>query len=131
LLRAFIDEPSKAKELLDEFYHLYITFDRHGEQTNGYRFLGNLALNNFYWMDTGYLQFYYRENWKKEYEKNLSEVPFYHDQLVPIAEQIFVALESGQIRISRRGEYQIDEHIKKVLETDQIFTLKHPGNADN
>ena len=126
LLRTFINEPSQTKELLDEFYHLYITYNRKGEFTNGYRFLGHLGLNYFYWMDRSYLQSSYGDKWQQELEKSLGEVEFYHRQLRPIAEQILEAIEQGQIRIVSRGVYQIDEQIKKDLEGDEKFQLKHP-----
>ena len=130
LLQDFINNPSKAKELLDEFYHLYCgAHNRQGELTTGYRFLGHLGLNYFYWIDEGYLRTTYGNKWRVEYEKSLKDIEFYQQQLRPIAEQILQAIINGEIKIVGKGEYYIAEQLKNELEGDNIFELTRPERS--
>lgn len=130
LLKDFIYHPSKAKELLDEFYHLYCsTYNRQGELTNGYRFLGHLGLNYFYWIDEGYLRTKYGDKWQVEYEKSLKDIEYYQQELRPVAERVLQAIREGEIKIVGRGEFNISEQIKPELETDNIFKLTHPERS--
>jgi hypothetical protein len=126
LLQDFINNPSEAKDLLDKFYHLYCSaYNRQGKLTNGYRFLGHLGLNYFYWIDEGYLKNIYGDKWQAEYEKSLKDIEHYQQQLRPIAERILKAIGQGEIKIIGKGEYLITEPLKNELETDNIFKLTH------
>ncbi|TDH26901.1 hypothetical protein EXU57_08835 [Segetibacter sp. 3557_3] len=130
LLQDFINHPQKAKDLLDKVYHLYSgTYNRQGELTTGYRFLGNLGLNYFFWIDEGYLRTTFGDSWKVEYEKSLKDIEYYHQQLKPIAEQILQAIIQGEIKIISKKEYQISNQLKKELEADSIFQLTHPSRS--
>jgi hypothetical protein len=130
LLKNFIYHPSKAKELLDEFYRLYCgTYNRQGQRTNGYRFLGHLGLNYFFWIDEDYLRTTYGNKWRVEFEKSLKHIEYYQQQLKPIAEKILQAIAKGEIKIFGKGEYDIFEQLKTELETANIYKLIHPEGS--
>jgi len=128
LLKKFINEPKKIKEYLDIFYDLYCgTFDEfRGGFSLGYIFLEHLGLNYFWWIDEHYLRYAYGWNWKSEYRKTLDNIEYYHQQLRPIAEKILKAIQLGDIKIISKGKYEITEELKRELESDKIFKLKHP-----
>jgi hypothetical protein len=127
LLKDFISHPEKSPELLDDFHRLYnISAARNGDRVNGYRFLGHLALNGVYWLNEGYLRLSYGDNWQTEYDKLIKQIPFYHQQLKPIAEKILHAIAAGEIKILSRGRYTISGQLKDQLEQDKIFQLIHP-----
>jgi len=125
----FINNPKKIKQLLDEFYYLASgAYNSQGEAVKGLRFLQNLGMNYFYWMDKGYLETNYGKKWQIEYEKNKNDFEFYHQQLKPIAVKILEAIENDDIKITGEGDYEITELLKIELESDEIFSLKHKNN---
>ena len=126
LLNQFIETEVDIDKKLDKFYSMfYGTCNRRGEMVKGYRFLGNLGLNYFYWMDEGYLSTFYSGGLQVELKKAKGDFKFYHSQLKPIAQKILRAIESNDIEIKKFGEYFITDDLKADLESDQIFKLKH------
>jgi len=82
-----------------------------------------------YWLDEGYMKANYGDNWKEEYERSFNDFKFYHDQLKPFAKEILSALDTKQIVILKDGTYKISEDLKKKLQTDKIYKLKHPDKT--
>ncbi len=126
LLNEFIETEVDIDKKLDKLYSMYFSsHNRQGDKLSGYRFLGNLGLNYFYWMDEGYLNTIYGRYWKKEQEKAADNFKFYHSQLKPTAQRILDAIENKDIEIIAFGKYSISDILKADLESDQIFKLKH------
>ena len=126
LLNQFIESSENIDQDLNQFYDLYCrTYNRMGEVQNGYKFLRNLGLNYFYWMDEGYLKTNHGGNWKIEYEKCKNDFGFYHQQLKPFAKIILEGLETNEIEILKIGDYKISNQLKSKLESDDFFQLKH------
>ena len=126
LLTQFIETEVDIDKKLDNFYSLYCrTYNRKGELENGYKFLGHLGLNYFFWMSEGYLKPSYGSKWDEELKKAKDDFEFYHSQLKPIAQKILKAIENKEIEIIKFGEYSISGDMKANLESDQIFKLKH------
>jgi hypothetical protein len=128
LLQRFLTDPGHAHLHLQELYDLYCgTLQENGEYRYQYRFLAHLGLNHLHWLEEGYLRTTQGDAWKAAYEKGLEELPFYHQQLKPFAEEILSALESGDVQISDDGTYRISDDVKARLETAQVYRLRHPG----
>jgi hypothetical protein len=126
MLIDFIEYPEKVKELLDKFYEwTYGLYNSEGKIVDGFKFLQNLGMNNFYWMDEGYLRMSYGDNWQIEYKRYKDDFEFYHKQLKPIAINILEAIDKERINIKGQGDYEITNLLKAELESDQIFELKH------
>ena len=122
----FIDHPEKAKELLNDFYHLFCGFPNENPyEPKGYKFLQNLGLNYLHWVDESYLKASYGDKWIDYYKRFESEIPDYHKQLVPIAKLILSGLQSKDIEIFEKGIYKISDTLKEQLESDKILNLKH------
>lgn len=128
LLQRFLTAPGHAHLHLQELYDLYCgTLQEDGKYRYQYRFLAHLGLNHLHWLEEGYLRTTHGDAWKAAYEKGLVELPFYHQQLKPFAEEILSALESGDIHIHDDGTYRISDDVKARLETAQVYRLRHPG----
>ncbi|WP_242202535.1 hypothetical protein [Aestuariivivens insulae] len=126
LLIDFIENPDHIKNLLDEFYCLTCdAYNSQGEIVKGFKFLQNLGMNNFYWMDQGYLKTNYGKKWQIEYKKHQDEFEYYHEQLKPIAAKVLESIDSGKVKINGQGDYEITDLLKTELESDQIFELEH------
>jgi len=126
ILIDFIERPDKIKKLLDEFYHLTCdAYNSQGEIAKGFKFLQNLGMNYFYWMDEGYLKTNYGKKWQIEYNKCKDDFGFYHEQLKPIAIKILESIDNEKIKINGQGDYEITDFLKTELESDKIFELKH------
>ncbi|HKK77067.1 MAG TPA: hypothetical protein VJ953_18455 [Saprospiraceae bacterium] len=124
-LQEFIEKPELTKDLLNEFYRLYCGIPYVNSDTpKGYKFLQNLGLNYFYWIDEAYLKLSYGKKWSEYYKKYEAEIPFYHSQLVPVAKLILSALESKEIEILERGIYKITDRLKEKLEGEKILSLE-------
>lgn len=122
----FIDHPEKAKELLNDFYHLFCGFPNENlYEPKGYKFLQNLGLNYLHWIDEAYLKASHGDKWTDYYKKYESEIPLYHKQLVPVAKLILTGLESEEIKILGKGDYNITDSLKEQLESDKVLELKH------
>lgn len=122
----FIAHPEKAKELLNDFYHLFCGLPNENPyEPKGYKFLQNLGLNYLHWIDETYLKASHGEKWTDYYKKYESEIPLYHKQLVPVANLILSGLESGEIKILGKGDYDITDSMKEQLESDKVLKLKH------
>lgn len=125
-LNEFIESEVDIDKKLDNFYSMYCnSYDQQGELVNGYRFLGNLGLNYFFWMDEGYLKTNYGDKWQEELKKSTDDFEFYHRQLKPVAQKILCAIENKEIEIEKLGEYRISQTFKSELESDNSFKLKH------
>ncbi|HEX3008400.1 MAG TPA: hypothetical protein VHO90_12390, partial [Bacteroidales bacterium] len=94
-------------------------------ELKGYKFLQNLGLNYLHWIDEAYLKTSYGDKWTDYYKKYESEIPFYHEQLVPVAKLIFSGLQTNEIEIFEKGIYKISDSLKEQLENDKILELKH------
>ncbi len=126
ILSNFLTDTTKVDRYLDQLYHLYCgVYQNNGERKYAFKFLGNLGLNYFWWLEEGYLKTTYGENWKTEYEKGIEDFEFYHKQFQPFANEILSALDDNRIQILNDGTYLITEDLKLKLETDTIFNLKH------
>jgi hypothetical protein len=127
LLNDFLTDNKKIHKYLDQLYHLYCgIYQENGKRKYEFKFLANLGLNYFYWVDEGYLKTNYGANWKKEYEKCFADFEFYHQQLKPFAEEILKALNENKIQIFNNGTYLITDSLKDKFETNKIYALKHP-----
>jgi len=126
ILYEFIELPERAKDLLNDLYDLYCGFPNEDPyEPKGYKFLKQLGLNHLYWIDEDYLKTSYGEKWMNYYKKYEKEIPFYHNQLVPYARAILLALESNEIEIYEKGNYRISNLLKEKFESDKIIELKH------
>ena len=122
----FIGHPEKAKELLNDFYHLFCGFPNENPyEPKGYKFLQNLGLNYLHWIDEAYLKANHGDKWFDYYKKYENEIPFYHEQLVPVAKLILSGLQTNGIEIFEKGIYKISDSLKEQLENDKILELKH------
>ena len=127
LLHKFLSDVKNIPQYLENFYALYCgIYQSNGVRKFSYKFLGNLGLNYFFWKDEDFLKQQYGENWKIEYDKILSDFEFYHSQLKPIANEILLGLENGDIQIWNDGQYTIDGNLRARLEADRVFKLQHP-----
>ncbi len=125
-LKEFIESEVDIDKKLDNFYSMYCdSYDQKGELVNGYRFLGNLGLNYFHWMDEGYIKTNYGDRCQEELKKSIGDFEFYHRQLKPVAQKILWAIEDKKIEIVKFGVYRISQALKSELESDNIFKLKH------
>lgn len=125
-LELFLNEPENIKEHLDEMYNLYFGIsDASGKVKFAFPFLGNLALNYFYWLEEDYLKLYYGSNWKSEYEKIVKNFSFYHEQLIPYAQKILSAINNKEIEFFNDGTYFINQDLKRILESDDVYQLKY------
>lgn len=127
ILNAFLADSKRLDTYLVKFYHLYCgTYQENGQRKFAFKFLGHLGLNNFWWLNEGYLTMTFGENWKIEYEKSIADFEFYHKQFQPIADSILTALEDNRIQILSNGTYFITDDLKYELESDEIFKLEQP-----
>jgi len=126
ILTEFLIQPHKIDVNLDKIYHLYYgIYQENTERKYEFKFLGNLALNYLFWAEEGYLKTHYGHNWKSEYKKCAMNFDFYFEQLKDFASEILIALDKKEIEILNDGNYKITDDLKKRLETDEIYTLKH------
>jgi hypothetical protein len=119
LLANFITDVKNAPKYLDKIYNLFLgQYQENGNRIYEYRFLGDLGLNYFYWLEESYLKANYGEKWKDEYEKLIQnkEVESEHKKLKPTAELILKSLKNNQIEINDNGTYKITENLKERLE---------------
>ena len=127
ILGAFLTDVNNIHTYLHKLYRLYCgIYQDNGQWKYQYKFLSNLGLNYFYWIDEGYLKSNYGDNWEKEYNNCFDDFAFYHRQLKPFADEILEALNDAKIRILNDGTYSITEELKAKLETEPIYELKHP-----
>jgi len=125
-LELFLNEPENIKEHLDEIYSLYFgVSDASGKVNFAYPCLGNLGLNYFYWFDESYLRLNYGSDWKSEYERIVKNLSFYHEQLIPYAQRILSAINNKEIDFFNDGTYFIDQDLKQILESDDVYQLKN------
>jgi hypothetical protein len=128
LLHKFLSDVQNMPQYLEKCYDLYCGIvQNEGNRKYRYRFLGNLGLNYFYWKDEDYLNQQYGQNWKIGYDKVVKDFEFYHNQLKPMANEILLGLENGDIQILNDGQYIIEDSLRTRLETDGVFKLEHPG----
>jgi hypothetical protein len=128
LLIDFLADSTKIDIYLDKFYHLYCgVYQDSGQRKYAFKFLGNLGLSYFWWLEEGYLKITFGDNWKREHDKSIEDFEFYHKQFQPFATEILSALEDGRIQIFSKGTYSITDDLKNKLETDEIFKLEHPN----
>ena len=119
-------QPEEIIDRLNEFYALYSNaYNSRGEMAPGFKFLQNLGLNYLYWMDEGYLKTHYGNEWQAEYKIFKKELPFYHEQLKPVAKLILQALEDKTIEIFKQGDYVMTDTLRKKLESDTLFRIVH------
>ena len=72
LLSSFLVDIKNTHKYLDKFYYLDCGIYQDDEPRKyEFKFLRNLGLNSFHWMEEGYLKTHYGDNWKIEYQKCL------------------------------------------------------------
>lgn len=127
ILNSFLSDIDNIHKYLNKLYRLYFgIYHVNGQRRYEYKFLSNLALNYLYWVDEGYMRANFGDNWESEYSNCFSHFEYYHKQLKPFANEILTALNDNKIQILNDGTYLITEDLKVKLETETIYTLKHP-----